>query len=245
MENYQFENKNLMINSLKKQVKYLICAVSLLSVIIFGIIGIIIYQQLEIGLITIDTFVGAGVALIGVLATIILANHFISIFNFNNKINEIEKEVEIIRVLKKNMVRTQFENNNNLAHNTFLEGKKLKAVIIELNNMHYLLKSRSYFDEEDKEFKKRLEAKIGYIANDFACFIEEKRYECPTFCIEDAILELQTSYNQLLNIDTHSIKVKLEKVYNIIIHVLNNIVEHKYPIIEKQEFELLEHMRKR
>lgn len=245
MENYQFENKNLMINSLKKQVKYLICAVSLLSVIVFGMIGIIIYQQLEIGLITIDTFVGVGVALIGVLATIILANHFISIFNFNNKINEIEKEVEIIRVLKKSMVRTQFENNNNLAHNTFLEGEKLKAVIIELNNMHYLLKSRSYFDEEDKEFKKRLEAKIGYIANDFACFIEEKRYECPTFCIEDAILELKTSYNQLLNIDSHSIKVKLEKVYNIIIHVLNNIVEHKYPIIEKQEFELLEHMRKR
>lgn len=245
MGNYQFENNALVIKSLKKYVKYLMCSVALLGVVVLAIIGILIYNQLQIGLITIDSFIGVGVALMGVLATIILANHFISIFNFNNKINEIEREVEIVKVLKKEIVHAQVENNNNLAHNTFLEGKRLKALVIELNNMYYLIKSRSYFDEEDKEFKKKLDAKIGYIANDFACFIEEKKYECPTFCIEDAILEIKTSYNQILNIDSHNIRVKLDKIYSIVMHVLENIVEKRYPIIEDKENEVLQHMRKR
>lgn len=231
---------------LEKRIKFYICILTGLGVVELFIGGVIIYQQLPKGIVTIDTFLGVCTALIGVLATIIVANHFISIFNFNNKITYIEKEVESVKILKKQLVYTQYEVNNTSAYNAFLEKKRLKAIVIELDNMCFLLKNRNYFDENDKDFRKRAEGKIGYIVNDFCSFLEDEQYKSLNpFSVNEAFMEIDRAYKQMLKYDSYSIESKLKGVIDIIEKVRNNIRENKTIIIEERDKEYLSQRRKK
>lgn len=233
---------------LEKRIKFYICMLTGLGVVELFIGGVLIYQQLQLpkGIVTIDTFLGVCTALIGVLATIIVANHFISIFNFNNKIAYIEKEVESVKILKKQLVYTQYEVNNTSAYNAFLEKKRLKAIVIELDNMCFLLKNRNYFDENDKDFRKRVEGKIGYIVNDFCFFLEDEQYKSSNhpFSVNEAFMEIERAYKQMLKYDSYSIESKLKGVIGVIEKVRNNISENKTIIIEERDKEYLSQRRK-
>lgn len=232
---------------LEKHIKYSICILTVLGVMELFVGGIIIYQQLPKGIVTIDTFLGVCTALIGVLATIIVANHFISIFNFNNKIAQIEKEVEEVKILKRKFVYAQYEINNTLAYNSFLEKKRLKAIVLELDNMCFLLRNRSCFDENDKDFRNRIEGKIGYIVNDFCSFLEDEQYKPSNhhFSINEAFMEIERAYKQMLKYDSYSIESKLKGVISIIEKVRNNISENKAIIIEVRDKEYLSQRRKK
>lgn len=232
-------------SSINRNIKYLICAVVFIGVLCLFIISYIIFNQFPKGIVTIDVFIGTCSALIGVLATIIVANHFISIYNFNNKITNIEKKVETIKGIEENLIYTQYEVNKTLAYNSYLENKMLKAIRYELENMSFLIKNNIYFNgNQDKNLKKKLDARLGYISNDLLCFIEKEPHKNNTYNLENAFIEILEEIYKLENIDSYGIKIRLNIIKNVIVKIQQNIKNNKTPIISRDDESQLKSFRK-
>lgn len=231
---------NYDFSSLSKALKILICAVVFIGSIVLFIIGYIIYFNFPKGIVTIDAFIGTCTALIGVLATIIVANHFISIYNFNNKIANIERKLENIENIEKNLIYTQYEVNKTLAYNSYLENKMLKAMKYELDNMLFLIKNNVYFNGYfDKSIRKKLDSRIGYLVNDFLCFIERDLYKNPTYNLDYAFLEIIERIQQLEKDDPYGIQIRLSIIKDIVKRVQINIKNNEaLPIIENDKLQL-------
>lgn len=233
-------------SSISKSIKFLICAVVSIGIIVLFIIGYIIFHQLPKGIITIDVFIGTCTALIGVLATIIVANHFISIYNFNNKIINIERKLENIENIEKNLIYTQYEVNKTLAYNSFLEDKMLKAMKYELENMLFLIKNDIYFNGYfDKTIRKKLDSRLGYLVNDFLCFIEKDLYKNPTYNLDNAFFEIIERIQQLENNDSYGTQIRLKTIKEIVKRVQINIKNNNCSPISEDDKSQLDILRKR
>lgn len=230
--------------SLSKALKILICVVVLIGACVLVIIALTIYRNLTMGIVTVDAFLGTSAALIGVFATIIVANHFISIYNFNNKIANIERKLENIENIEKKLIYTQYEVNKTLAYNSFLEKKMLKAMKYELDNMLFLIKNDVYFNESNEGIRKKLNSRIGYLVNDFLCFFERGLYKKPKINLDHAFLEITERIQQLEKDDLYGIRIRMNIIKKILVKAQRNIRNNKTRPITKNDKRQLNALRK-